>query len=430
MPFEFRDNLKVQQDPKDSTNRLQNETILAEDSHMKQVRNDGLMSVALAAVSLTIITAFQNCAVSLPQEGIVGDDQASKRPTPSTLISPTPLPTPDDSGWGNVEWEGICESNPAVDPMIAYGPDGPGALIVFQKSDGSAALWNTNSAMLYRGVLCRMTTPNWSIKAQGDFNGDGTTDLIWKNTDGRMAIWLMQGASRIRGGLLPNQSNSALQVIGTGDFNGDGKADLLWGNSSTRAMKIWQMNAENPPVVLDVNQLKTSGWTLQGIADFTADGKADILWRNTEGALILWQMNGPIVQKSGMPKIVDNNNQSYHLHLNWKIKAVGDFDGDGMADLYWFNSSDRKAQFWKMSGFGDSTPAIYTALDPAYTDIVHAADADLDGRTDIFLTYSYANKPNALTVWKVVNASTNAIASSQTLRDIGAGWTIFRYPSF
>ena len=87
--------------------------------------------------------------------------------------------------------------------------------------------------------------PSWQIKATGDFNGDGKSDILWQNADGTPAIWLMDGrtcrptvppARPIRG--------RAGRSRRTGDFNGDGKADILWqGSDGTPA--IWLMDGSN-----------------------------------------------------------------------------------------------------------------------------------------------------------------------------------------
>jgi hypothetical protein len=33
----------------------------------------------------------------------------------------------------------------------------------------------------------------WSIVQTGDYNGDGMTDLLWRDTAGNTAIWFMNG---------------------------------------------------------------------------------------------------------------------------------------------------------------------------------------------------------------------------------------------
>ena len=40
--------------------------------------------------------------------------------------------------------------------------------------------------------------PGTSI-GTGDFNGDGKADILWQNTDGTPAVWLMDGTSLISG---------------------------------------------------------------------------------------------------------------------------------------------------------------------------------------------------------------------------------------
>ena len=41
--------------------------------------------------------------------------------------------------------------------------------------------------------------------------------------------------------------------------------------------------------------------TIQGVGDFNGDGKADILWRHTSGSLYIWELNGPSVIGTGSP---------------------------------------------------------------------------------------------------------------------------------
>jgi len=36
---------------------------------------------------------------------------------------------------------------------------------------------------------------NWSIVETGDFNGDGKSDILWRDTSGNTAMWFMNGAT-------------------------------------------------------------------------------------------------------------------------------------------------------------------------------------------------------------------------------------------
>jgi hypothetical protein len=36
-------------------------------------------------------------------------------------------------------------------------------------------------------------TTSWIIAETGDFNGDGFSDILWRNANGDVAIWLING---------------------------------------------------------------------------------------------------------------------------------------------------------------------------------------------------------------------------------------------
>lgn len=75
---------------------------------------------------------------------------------------------------------------------------------------------------------------------QGDFDGDGRDDLLWRNSTGAVTIWLMNGRQAIGGGLL-GTVDPTWQPLGTADYNGDGRADILW-RSTSGEVGLWLMN--------------------------------------------------------------------------------------------------------------------------------------------------------------------------------------------
>src|SRR6266513_1007349 len=126
---------------------------------------------------------------------------------------------------------------------------------------------------------------------KSDFNGDGKADILWHNTSGARAIWLMNGTtygSSVNLGTVGISWN----IAGSGDFNGDGKSDILWQDSSTGQRLIWIMNGTTRTSAVNLGFVATS-WSIAGSGDFNGDGKADILWQNSStGQRLIWIMNG------------------------------------------------------------------------------------------------------------------------------------------
>jgi hypothetical protein len=56
-------------------------------------------------------------------------------------------------------------------------------------------MWLTNgAAVLSAGGLGNIPT-TWSVAAAGDYNGDGMSDLLWRDNLGNTSMWFMNGTS-------------------------------------------------------------------------------------------------------------------------------------------------------------------------------------------------------------------------------------------
>src|SRR4029077_5443289 len=85
------------------------------------------------------------------------------------------------------------------------------------------------------GAAAPWSTPN-------DYNDDGISDVLWRNNSTEsLATWLMNGSAITSGNNVTSDGStvtpdSTWSVAGTGDFNGDGTADVLWRQSTTGSL--------------------------------------------------------------------------------------------------------------------------------------------------------------------------------------------------
>jgi hypothetical protein len=214
-----------------------------------------------------------------------------------------------------------------------------------------------------------------------DFDGDGHSDILYRNSStGQVYRFLMNGFAITNQALAYTEPNTAWKIVGDADFNGDGYNDLLYHNEATGEVYMLLFDSSGMPSGGGLIYTEPNlDWKIVGTPDIDGDGKADLLWWNSStGQVYAMLMNGLTIGPEAQVYVEPNT--------LWNIVAVGDFSGSKKRNqLLWHNSGTGQVflQTLTYSGTFTQTGAmIYQEPDQAWK-IVGAADFDGDGKDDI-----------------------------------------------
>lgn len=274
--------------------------------------------------------------------------------------------------------------------------------LIWQNSgDGVAAAWygdgsgdsTTSFDLLLNGQ--RNNSTAWLVRALGDLNNDGQSDIVWQNVNnGLVAVWYRQQNASFNDTVdltLNGQRNTSLEwmIAGIGDLNGDDKPDLIWQNVMSGAAKVWygrgtQDFGSSADLTYSGQPNSMLAWKVRAAADLNKDGIDDIIWQNeSTGVAEVWYADSPY----SFPGATNNNytryanlslsNNSISISMH-KIRAALDINGDRNVDLILQNESSGSAIAW----IGNGSASFQSSIN---------------------LTYN--GNPNSSIAWKIVSAA-------------------------
>ncbi|WBX94199.1 FG-GAP-like repeat-containing protein [Pseudoxanthomonas mexicana] len=220
----------------------------------------------------------------------------------------------------------------------------------------------------------------WKVISSGDFNADGKADVLWRNsTSGRLFIQHMDGYTVLStSGSVDSLADLAWEVAAVADFDGNGTSDILWRNVNDGRVTLWTMSGRAPTAAVQIYQERQLSWRIVAPGDFNGDGYPDLLWRNvaTGENFILYMQGTSVAAGSGLITRVSEQ--------QWQIVAVRDFNADGRDDIYWRNSMSGQNALWLMNGLQVGTLSYVYNEPAAAWKIVNSGDYNGDGRADLF----------------------------------------------
>ncbi len=129
---------------------------------------------------------------------------------------------------------------------------------------------------------------SWSPAQTSGIGGDAITRVLWKGTDGRIALWKLN----------PNITYNS--SVGFGPYDGwipiaittaaDNNTYVLW-QRWDGLVTIWLVNA-NLQYVTQKTYGPYAGWFAESLsADTNGNSFCRILWRHTQGSISVWSLN-------------------------------------------------------------------------------------------------------------------------------------------
>ena len=261
------------------------------------------------------------------------------------------------------------------------GSTGHGSVSLTLSIDANPLLTRRAAVAMFAGTV---VTIDQAGVASGDVDADGFGDLIWQHmTNGSVATWYLEAKNVMATSRLSidRVADVNWRIVGSGDLNGDGPADVVWQHEMTGQLAVWYLSGTQvvATLPLSIDRVEDTNWKIRAVGDANGDGFADLFWQHTtQGWLAVWFMRGAeaIATESLSPARVPDT--------SWRVAGAGDIDGDRKADLLWQNDDDGRVAAWLMDGtraVGQRVLSIPSVTDPNWK-LSGVSDASGDGYAD------------------------------------------------
>jgi hypothetical protein len=360
--------------------------------------NDG--KADLAVVNMGQLSNFQGSLSVL-----LGNGDGSFRPAVTTNLQ--------DSGQGQGTAETLAVGDFNGDHLLDValntgGSNGsPAVEVLFGKGDGT---FQPNHEILSVGQVPLSL-------AAGDFDGNGTLDLVTANSSsGTLSVLLGNGDGTFR----PRTDlavGGAPRTVVVGDFNGDGRADVAVGQQITDTVSVLTGRGDGtfaPPQVVGSTGTQFAPASL-AVGDVNGDGRSD---------LVVNSIGGEDTPVSQLGVLLGNGNGTFQAPILHSPQiggdgdvVLGDFNHDGRTDAVVGSEASGTDGLGVFIGNGDgSFQPFPQTISSGGDDPLGVAAADLngDGLVDLVAANTFFGTNGPGTVGVLLNNSTGTAAATTT----------------
>jgi Ca2+-binding RTX toxin-like protein len=324
----------------------------------------------------------------------IGDFNGDGQPDallPNRNVKTADVVLSDGKGGFNAEttiaWDGLGSSLVVID----VNNDGKTDLVSIQNNPAAvsvAVALGNGSGDFSASTTFAATIGYANSMVVDDFNGDSKADVFVSSGDN--AILLGNGDGSFKA---PTKVEGNFGIVKAGDFNGDNKRDIVGINRNSISLTLGKGDGsfESQTTFAIEGLAKDASLESIAVGDFNSDGKPDLI---VGTSLITPKTDTtPAITTTGVSVLLNNGSGGFSTKTSFTTAedlqsiAVGDFNGDGKADIATSEispSSDAKltGTFIRLNdgsgGFGSPMQ-----VSSSWTRELSASDFNKDGKADL-----------------------------------------------
>ncbi|MEI6807638.1 MAG: LamG-like jellyroll fold domain-containing protein [bacterium] len=152
------------------------------------------------------------------------------------------------------------------------------------------------------------------------------------------------------------------------------KSPYLYNQYSSGQVGVWNLNTNGTFKSASLINAAATPWLVRASGDIDGDGTADLFWQLPTGQVTCWLMNSNGTRRAGLTV--------YAGTTTWQIRGAGDIDLDGIADLVW-QLPTGQAACWLMNTNGTAKATLSISGSASPWQIRGVGDIDADGVADL-----------------------------------------------